>query len=98
MNYGTKGKSVSELKDDTLWWHGLTWFILPPDQWPCVNDPPPIDNETLQQLGSDKKGSDVCTKLQLNVGAEGVSVLLFSALIFSFDLLRVIYGLFIHGR
>ncbi len=33
-----------------------------------------------------------------NTGAEGVSVLFFSALIFCFDLLRVIYGLFIHGR
>ena len=33
-----------------------------------------------------------------NVGAEGVSVLFFSALILCFDLLRVTYGLFIHGR
>ncbi len=70
-DYGTKGKSVSELKNDTLWWHGPTWFVLPPDQWPCVNDPPPIDSETLQQLGSDKRGSDVLYQTATFVAGEG---------------------------
>ncbi|XP_044312567.1 uncharacterized protein LOC123037137 [Drosophila rhopaloa] len=38
----SRGVSLQELGDSTLWWHGLQWLQLPKLQWPETSDPHPV--------------------------------------------------------
>ena len=71
--------------------------------WDGVSSETPSCSNSLLPAWSPIEGDSLFYKKFLlicavNVGAEGVFVLFFSALIFCFDLFRVIYGLFIHSR
>ena len=39
MDLATRGHSVSELKECSLWWHGPTWLQLNEHSWPSGNMP-----------------------------------------------------------
>ncbi|XP_041675720.1 uncharacterized protein LOC121530548 [Drosophila eugracilis] len=38
----SRGVSLQELGDSTLWWHGPQWLQLPKLQWPETSDPHPV--------------------------------------------------------
>ena len=55
----TRGLTVSELKECSLWWHGPTWLRLDECCWPSWNLPDVTSEELEQMLSQARSGSDV---------------------------------------
>lgn len=67
-DYLTKGKSVTDLKTDPLWWHGPAWLTQEVTQWP--SDFPVTTEETIAQAEVEKKRVPVfhtCTAVSQNL-------------------------------
>ena len=59
VDLATRGLTVSELKESSLWWHGPTWLQLDENCWPSWNLPDVTSEELEQMLSQAKSGSDV---------------------------------------
>jgi len=55
----TRGLTVTELKESSLWWHGPIWIQCDEHCWPSWNLPDVTSEELEQMLSQAKSGSDV---------------------------------------